>query len=67
MSKKGKQGFLCITRKIGQSLFVGDVEICISKRNKDGVVIAVRADPSVRIVRGEAKKDTVVAFDKEPA
>lgn len=52
--KKGNHGWLVLNRKEGERILIGaDVEIRISKIKDRSVVIAIKANPQIKIVRVE--------------
>jgi len=49
---------LVLTRKVGETIWVGDdVEIIISEVKGDQVKIGIRAPRNIEVIRGELRKD----------
>ena len=51
--KKQRKGGLCLSRKVGERIFIEDVEIEVVRIERGKVKLRIVADPCVRIDRAE--------------
>ena len=58
---------LVLSRKIGETIMIGDdIEVILTRIERDSVRLAIKAPKSVRIFRGELCKDGVLPAEKTP-
>lgn len=48
---------LCITRKSGQSVIIGDAKVTVTKLRSGSVRLAIEAPRNVRVIREEIKEN----------
>ncbi len=46
---------LMISRRIGETIVIGDIEITVTEIHRKAVRLAVKADPSQLVLRGEVR------------
>jgi carbon storage regulator CsrA len=46
---------LMISRRIGETIVIGDIEITVTEIHRKAVRLAVKADPSHLVLRGEVR------------
>lgn len=62
-----KVAMLVLSRKIGETIMIGDdIEVILTRIERDSVRIAIKAPQSVRIFRGELCKDQSLPPEKDP-
>ncbi|HMI85485.1 MAG TPA: carbon storage regulator [Polyangiaceae bacterium] len=57
---------LMISRRIGETIVIGDIEITVTEIHRKGVRLAVKADASHLVLRGEVR-DAIEKANRQAA
>lgn len=62
-----KIAMLVLSRKVGETIMIGDeIEVILTRIERDTVRLAIKAPKSVRIFRGELCKDGAIPAENPP-
>jgi carbon storage regulator CsrA len=57
---------LMISRRIGETIVIGDIEITVTEIHRKAVRLAIKADPSHLVLRGEVR-DAIEKANRQAA